>query len=1200
MFYLPPTFISYSLIIFFFSEISSLFYDFTTTNITTQSLGACTTINSESEAFVQQTSLEFQVPFAFYITVCEPDDPEMPPLEYLDNSELSEDYNIYKTSNTSRDETISYNHKGKKSPHEELNFTWDTEIQEYSTGEVEGEAIDAILVPDTFDTESSEFAHCFTAYKRVDKKIKPVSTTFPEEARVKRQMPSNPLKTLTPLSKRPPEFTPTPHINQERLDTLNINPDNFLSKEEEKLFIQVMVNNEQSLAFVDTERGTLKESYFSPYVMPTVPHTPWEYKNIPIPPGIREKVIEVLKDKMAAGVYEPSQSSYRSRWFCVLKKNGKLRIVHDLQPLNKISIRDAGLPPILDDFVEPFAGRQCYTVFDLFWGFDARKVHPACRDLTAFLTPLGLLRITSMPTGYTNSPAEFQQCMVFILQDEIPHVANIFIDDLPIKGPASQYLDQDGKPETLSENPGIRRFIWEHAVDVNRIMHRIKESGATFSAKKTQICRPEVVIIGQKCTPQGRLPDGEKVEKIKNWPQLTTTKEARGFLGLCGTVRIWIKNYSHLARPITELWRKSEEFIWDDRRQEAFDMLKELVSTAPALNPIDYSSENAIVLSVDTSWQAIGIILAQYDDLGRKRPARYGSIPLNERESRYSQPKLELYGLFRALRTFRIHLIGVKNLQVEVDAKYIKGMLNEPDLQPNAAINRWIQGILLFDFTLIHVPATKHVGPDALSRRPLGDGEEIEDDDDEWLDDIALLVRTVESESPSPAFTMISKSDKNLLDIYHFLTTLEAPNHSTPQEQKRFIKRATPFYIKSGKLWKRQKKGNPLRVILDYDHRDQILIQAHEELGHRGEQAVFQTVKVRFYWPHLYSDIKHHVASCHECQIRSTKRVEIPLTVSTPATLFSKIYIDIMLMPRRKGYRYIVAARDDLSRATEGRALKKANAKSLAKFFWEQIYCRYGAVLQVVTDNGPEVKGAFEILLRRLKIPQVRISPYNSKANGVVERGHFIIREAIVKSCRGNIDIWPYKVAIAFFADRISTSSVTGFSAFYLLHGVHPILPFDLTEASFMVDGFTSGMSSSDLLALRIQQLERHPADILQAAHTLTTARFRSKAQFEKRFHRKLRRSIYQSGDLVLVRNTAIEKELNRKTKPRYLGPYEIDRHTKGGSYVLKEMDGTILRQGVAAFRLYPYLKRDSETLSSLNDDDFSDSDSDSDSSIVD
>ena len=103
--------------------------------------------------------------------------------------------------------------------------------------------------------------------------------------------------------------------------------------------------------------------------------------------------------------------------------------VHDLQPLNKVTIRDAGLPPNLDNFVEPFAGRQCYTVFDLYWGFDARKVHPESRDLTAFLTPLGLLRITSLPTGFTNSPAEFQACMAFILQHEIPHVADIFIDD---------------------------------------------------------------------------------------------------------------------------------------------------------------------------------------------------------------------------------------------------------------------------------------------------------------------------------------------------------------------------------------------------------------------------------------------------------------------------------------------------------------------------------------------------------------------------------------------------------------------------------------------------------------------------------------------------------------------------------------------------------------------------------------------------
>jgi len=232
--------------------------------------------------------------------------------------------------------------------------------------------------------------------------------------------------TLPELPTHPPDFTPTHKITDERMKILKINEKEFLSSEEEKLFRHIMVLNEDAIAFEDAERGTFKESYFSPYIIPTVPHVPWEHRNIPIPPGLRERVIEVLKLKIDAGVYEQSQSSYRSRWFVVLKKNGKLRIVHDLQPLNKISIRDAGMLPIVDDFVDNFSGRQCYTVFDLFWGFDARKIHPRSRDLTAFMTPLGLLQITSLPTGYTNSPAEFQKCMSIILQDEIPKTANIF------------------------------------------------------------------------------------------------------------------------------------------------------------------------------------------------------------------------------------------------------------------------------------------------------------------------------------------------------------------------------------------------------------------------------------------------------------------------------------------------------------------------------------------------------------------------------------------------------------------------------------------------------------------------------------------------------------------------------------------------------------------------------------------------------
>jgi hypothetical protein len=123
--------------------------------------------------------------------------------------------------------------------------------------------------------------------------------------------------------------------------------------------------------------------------------------------------------------------------------------------------------------------------------------------------------------------------------------------------------------------------------------------------------------VGQKCTPEGRLPEDGKVEKILKWPPLTTPREARAFLGLCGTVRIWIKNYSEVARPLSELWRHDVEFIWDERRKEAFSRLKELVSSAPALQPIDYTSYNPVNLSVDSSLIAAGIILSQIDDEGK-------------------------------------------------------------------------------------------------------------------------------------------------------------------------------------------------------------------------------------------------------------------------------------------------------------------------------------------------------------------------------------------------------------------------------------------------------------------------------------------------------------------------------------------------------------------------------------------------------
>ena len=73
-----------------------------------------------------------------------------------------------------------------------------------------------------------------------------------------------------------------------------------------------MILNEEAIAFNDAERGMLRDDYFSPYIIPVVEHVPWIYPNIPIPHALREQVMQILRDRKAAGVYEPSQASYRS------------------------------------------------------------------------------------------------------------------------------------------------------------------------------------------------------------------------------------------------------------------------------------------------------------------------------------------------------------------------------------------------------------------------------------------------------------------------------------------------------------------------------------------------------------------------------------------------------------------------------------------------------------------------------------------------------------------------------------------------------------------------------------------------------------------------------------------------------------------------------------------------------------------------
>ncbi|THH15836.1 hypothetical protein EW146_g4706 [Bondarzewia mesenterica] len=363
-------------------------------------------------------------------------------------------------------------------------------------------------------------------------------------------------------------------------------------------------------------------------------------------------------------------------------------------------------------------------MLNLYVGYDEQTLAESSRDYTTFQTPYSTLRLVTLPIGWTNSVPIFHDDVTFILQSKIPNTTIPYIDDVSVRGPATQYLLPDGSLETHPDNPCIRRFIWEHFQSLNHVVQRMKYSGGTFSSHKVILYSPKITVVSHHCTPHGRLPEEPHVEKIINWGPCCNLSDVCAFLKTISDIRIFIRNFAHHAHALTKLTCKEEPFHFRPDQIAAQENLKAALLASPALRPIDYSSEAPIILTVNTSHITVGFHLCQCDPNNSKicYYTRFGSITLNDREAQFSQPKLKLYGLFRIL------------------------------------------SILTFYFTLVHIPGTLHT-PDGLSRcspQP-GNIAEPSDDFDDWVNNVYGFLHLINLPSTSSPIAILPIYPNNIV-----------------------------------------------------------------------------------------------------------------------------------------------------------------------------------------------------------------------------------------------------------------------------------------------------------------------------------------------------------------------------------------------------------------------------------------------------
>ena len=305
-------------------------------------------------------------------------------------------------------------------------------------------------------------------------------------------------------------------------------------------------------------------------------HTIWDHaiellpnapKSLPgrLLPLTQEEIMEVHKfvdEHLKRGTIRESWSPYVANFFFVKKKDGKLRPVQDYRPLNKWTIKNRNVSPLIPATIDRLSGCTLFTKFDVRWGYNNIRIKPGDEWKAAFLTPEGLFEPKVMFFGLTNSPATFQMMMNTIFRKEVAKGwLSVYMDDIAIHSKK--------RPMETEEQHRQR-----HRIYVHHVLDKLEEHDLYLKPEKCAFEKDEIdylgVIIGNGIVKM----DPSKLKGVADWPKPKTPTEIRQFLGFTGYYRYFIPKYSEIARPLLDLTKKDIVWKWEKRQQQAFEELK--------------------------------------------------------------------------------------------------------------------------------------------------------------------------------------------------------------------------------------------------------------------------------------------------------------------------------------------------------------------------------------------------------------------------------------------------------------------------------------------------------------------------------------------------------------------------------------------------------------------------------------------------
>ena len=261
-------------------------------------------------------------------------------------------------------------------------------------------------------------------------------------------------------------------------------------------------------------------------------------------------------------------------------------------------------------------------------------------------------------------------------------------------------------------------------------------------------------------------------------------------------------------------------------------------------------------------------------------------------------------------------------------------------------------------------------------------------------------------------------ANKCLEMAHDWLITMERPDNIDDHEFSLVICYASGFFVHNGILWKHDSQGAHKRVFYGSQRTDTMLA-THNNTRHHGFYAMHALLVKQYWWPFMSCNIAWFVWTCHICQIRQTCQISIPPIIATLAPLFVKMYMDTMHLPQSSSFSYIIQGRCSLSHYLEFWMLRKETAQSIGDWIFQNILCCWGTLVEIVSDNGKPFIAARGHLASKYHIKHIQISGYNSHANGIVERSHFDVRQALFKASDGAQNRWSQSAQSVFWSEHV-------------------------------------------------------------------------------------------------------------------------------------------------------------------------------------